>query len=123
MRKALTILSLFFILVCGVFSVGYAYEHLGETYDGSKVDVVDLYYNPDNYTLDDAGGVAEIIVKENLEKTMAANNVAAVVFDFRGFDTIGESFILLTAIAGTYVILNGYRKPKHEEEKKDGGEE
>ena len=102
MRKALTILSLFFILVCGVFSVGYAYEHLGETYDGSKVDV---------------------IVKENLEKTMAANNVAAVVFDFRGFDTIGESFILLTAIAGTYVILNGYRKPKHEEEKKDGGEE
>ena len=57
--------------------------------------------------------------KPTLEKTKAANNVAAVVFDFRGFDTIGESFILLTAIAGTYVILNGYRKPKKEE---DGGE-
>ena len=33
------------------------------------------------------------------------NNVAAVVFDFRGYDTLGESFILLTAIAGSFVIL------------------
>lgn len=117
MRKALTVLSLFVILVCGIFSVGYAYDELDPTYDGTNIDVVDLYNDPDNYTLNDAGGVAEIIVKENLEKTRAANNVAAVVFDFRGFDTIGESFILLTAIAGTYVILNGYRKPKKEDER------
>lgn len=119
MRKALTILSLFIILVCGIFSVDYAYEDLALTYDGRQTDVVDLYYHPDDYSVNNASGVAEIIVKENLEKTKAANNVAAVVFDFRGFDTIGESFILLTAIAGTYVILNGYRKPKKEE---DGGE-
>ena len=51
------------------------------------------------------------VVKENLEKTMAANNVAAVVFDFRGYDTLGESFILLTAIAGSFVILSrGHKK-------------
>ena len=119
MRNALTILSLFVILVCGIFSVDYAYNSLSLTYDGRQTDVVDLYYNPDDYSVKDASGVAEIIVKENLEKTKAANNVAAVVFDFRGFDTIGESFVLLTAIAGTFVIINGYRKPK---ENNDGGE-
>ena len=112
MRKALTILSLFIILVCGIFSVDYAYKDLALTYDGRQTDVVDLYYHPDDYSVNNASGVAEIIVK-------AANNVAAVVFDFRCVDTIGESFILLTEIAGAYVILNGYRKPKKEE---DGGE-
>lgn len=120
MRKALTILSLFVVLVCGISAVDYAYDNFGPTYKGTEVDVVDLYYHPDNYDVSEADGVAEIIVKENLDKTMAANNVAAVVFDFRGFDTIGESFILLCAIAGTYVILNGYRKSSKKEN--EGGE-
>ncbi len=110
MRKALTILSLFLILAFGIYAATFAFDNLGVTYDGSNVNVVDLYYNPHSYVIDEASGIAEIIVDENLEKTMAANNVAAVVFDFRGYDTLGESFILLTAIAGTYVILNGLRK-------------
>ena len=58
------------------------------------------------------------MVKENLEKTMAINNVSAVVFDWRGFDTLGESFILLTAIAGSFVILGVHRKKTKEGEKK-----
>ena len=50
-----------------------------------------------------------------LEKGMAANSVAAVVFDFRGYDTLGESFILLTAIAGSFVILSRVKHKGKEE--------
>ena len=46
---------------------------------------------------------------------MAQNNVAAVVFDYRGFDTLGESFILLTAIAGSFVILSMAKKKKEDD--------
>lgn len=115
MKKTLLAISLFIILVCGVAGVRYAYDHGSVTYDGSGVDVTKLYENPSDYDESNPDGVADVIVKENLDKTMAANNVAAVVFDFRGFDTLGESFILLTAIAGSFVILSvSLRKGKEE---------
>ena len=85
--------------------MGYAYFNVPITYDGSDTDVTRLYADPSGYDVSDPDGVADIIVKTNLEKTMAANNVAAIVFDYRGFDTIGESFILLAAIAGSFAIL------------------
>ncbi|MBO7667191.1 MAG: hypothetical protein J6T26_01890, partial [Firmicutes bacterium] len=50
-------------------------------------------------------GVASVIVAEDLAKTHAVNAVTAVVFDFRGYDTMGEAFILVTAISGAMVIL------------------
>ena len=119
MKKTLTLVSLIIILVCGIAGVRNAYYNDSVTYDGSKTDVVELYNNPQNYDNSNADGVAAIIVNENLEKTMAANNVAAVVFDFRGYDTLGESFILLTAIAGAFVIVSkGHKKAKKEEENK-----
>ena len=111
MKRTLTVMSLLVILVCGIFAGRYAFYNIPVTYDGSNFNVVDLYNNPTVYDESNPDGVADIIVKENLEKTMAANNVAAVVFDFRGYDTLGESFILLTAIAGSFVILSrGHKK-------------
>ena len=89
------------------------------TYDGSDVDVVELYEDPREYDTEDPDGIADVIVKTNLDKTMAANDVASIVFDYRGYDTLGESFILLTAIAGSYMILSRSGKKK---EKKEGGE-
>lgn len=106
MKRTILLISLFIILVFGIQGVRYAYYNGSVTYDGRDTDVVALYNNPSDYDTADPDGVADIIVKENLEQTMAANNVAAVVFDFRGFDTLGESFILLTAIAGSFVILS-----------------
>ena len=94
---------------------------LPPTYNGSSVNVLDLYRDPENTDLSDPDGAAAVIVQENLSRTGAANNVASVVFDFRGFDTLGESFILLTAIAGTYVILS--RKKKKDEKKEDASDE
>jgi len=118
-RKTVTILALVVILAFGLVAVINAYSNIPITYDGSDVNVVDLYNDPEHYDVSNPDGVADIIVKENLSKTMAANNVAAVVFDFRGYDTLGESFILLTAIAGAFVIVSkGHKKAKKEEENK-----
>jgi len=105
MKKTLTWMALFVILVCGIDAGRYAFEHDPDMYSGFNQDVVSLYNNPDVYDLEHVEGVEDVIIAENLQKTMAANNVAAVVFDFRGFDTMGESFILLTAIAGCFTIL------------------
>ncbi len=38
-----------------------------------------------------------------------ANMVSAVNFDVRGFDTVGEEFMLLCAVAGTVLLLRGGR--------------
>jgi len=117
MKKFIAIFSVFILLAAGAFAMQYDVENVPITYDGSKTDALELYEHPDTYSTKNPDGIASIIVETNLEKTMAANNVAAIVFDYRGFDTIGESFILLAAIAGSYTILRPAKKKK--EDKKD----
>ena len=104
-KRIIGLAALAVILVVGIFSMVYTSQNATLTYDGSDTDVSELLKDPSSYEVKDPDGVADIIVGTNLDKTMAVNNVAAVVFDYRGFDTIGESFILLTAIAGSFVIL------------------
>lgn len=108
-RKTAIFISLIVFLAAGIYGVVYM-AGTPVTYDGSNTDVYELYQNPSDYDTSDADGVASIIVKENLEKTNAVNAVTAVVFDFRGYDTMGESFILLTAISGSMAILRKGRK-------------
>ena len=79
-----------------------------------------LYEDPSSYDNTQADGAASIMVNENLEKTAADNVVFSVVFNFRGYDTMGESFILIAAIAGSLVIL---RKAAHSVKKEDQGHE
>jgi multicomponent Na+:H+ antiporter subunit B len=38
-----------------------------------------------------------------------SNMVSAINFDYRGFDTLGEEFMLLGAVTGTVVLLRGER--------------
>jgi multisubunit Na+/H+ antiporter MnhB subunit len=40
-----------------------------------------------------------------LSKTGAANLVASVILDFRGYDTLGEATVLFTAVIGVVVVL------------------
>ena len=117
-RRLIALICAVLILAAGLYAVVYAKINLPPTYDGSKVDVNDLYDHPDHENLKDADGAAAIIVQKNLKEAYAANDVASIVFDFRGYDTLGESFILLTAIAGSFVILARHRKedlPKEQE--------
>ncbi len=110
MKRLITCIALILILGCGIAGVKYAYDKGDITYDGSKTNVVELYNDPTNYDNKGANGVAEIIVNENLDKAKAANDVASIVFNFRGFDTMGEAFILFTAITGSIVILSSAMK-------------
>lgn len=50
-------------------------------------------------------GIAKLIVDRTIEGTHAINSVTAVVFDFRGYDTLGESFVLFTAISCSAAVL------------------
>ena len=47
------------------------------------------------------------------------NMVTAVNFDYRGFDTLGEEFILFISVVGVTLLL---RRQKQETEDEDGGE-
>ena len=94
-------------------------EVMPRTYDGRNetVPVYDLQQNPESYDDSKADGAAAAIVQQNLSETHSVNDVTSIVFDFRGYDTMGEAFILITAVAGSAVIL--FTK-KAKEEKKDG---
>jgi multicomponent Na+:H+ antiporter subunit B len=41
----------------------------------------------------------------------ATNAVTAVIFDYRGFDTLGEEFILFAAVVGVVLLLREEREP------------
>lgn len=60
--------------------------------------------NPEETNMDD-----EIIENAQIE-TGANNGVTAVVFDYRGFDTLGEATILFTAVAGVMIIFRRMNK-------------
>ena len=49
--------------------------------------------------------MSETYVKEGVDKTGATNMVAGVLWDFRGYDTLGEATILFTAALGILSIL------------------
>lgn len=61
------------------------------------------------------GDVSQAIVDNTKEGTGAINSVTAVVFDFRGYDTLGEAIVLFTAVCGVAVVLRGNKKAKKEE--------
>ena len=118
MKKFLTYVCLGVVLVALlVGALGMA--QMPRTYDGSSatVPVYELQQDPESYDDSTADGAAAAIVQQNLSETHSVNDVTSIVFDFRGYDTMGEAFILITAVAGSAVIL--FTK-KAKEEKQDG---
>ncbi len=104
MKKAMTYFSTIVILIAGIYCAA-SLASMPPTYDGRGTDLVALHEDPSSYEITDPDGAAEIVVKTNLEKTRSENAVGSVVFNYRGYDTMGESFVLLTAVAGALVIL------------------
>lgn len=119
MKKYCIYLSLLVFLLTGIYCVAHMANHQAPTYNGAGLDVEALFEQPENYDIANADGAAAIIVMENLSQTGAINAVTAVVFDFRGYDTMGEAFILFTAISGCLVML---RKTAKKKEGADGPE-
>jgi multicomponent Na+:H+ antiporter subunit B len=49
--------------------------------------------------------VSKEYLQTSLQKTGAANVVAAIILDFRGYDTLGEATVIFVSILGSFVIL------------------
>ena len=49
--------------------------------------------------------MAKLYIEGAAQKTGSANLVTGVVFDFRGYDTMGEAVVLVTAVLGVLTIL------------------
>ena len=52
----------------------------------------------------------QYIIDNTQTETGADNGVTAVVFDYRGFDTLGEATVLFTAVAGVIVLFRRLKK-------------
>ena len=119
MKKFLTYVSLGAILItCVVASV--TMGKMPRTYDSENASsVYELQQDPTAYDESQVDGAAAAIVRQNLDKTHAVNDVTSIVFDFRGYDTMGEAFILITAVAGSAVILFSRKSEKEAEKKRE----
>jgi uncharacterized membrane protein len=125
-KAIVALVSLAVILVVGIVG-SVKLGSLAPTFNG-KVDVAALETDASAYDLKDADGVAYVMVSQNNEKTAAKNVCFSVVFNFRGYDTMGESFILIAAIAGSLCILRAEKPVKapiaeQAASKKEGGEQ
>ena len=67
------------------------------------------------------GPYGQEILRQAVEQTHATGVVSAVNFEYRGFDTVGEEFILFTAAAGMSVVLRKLREER-ETEPTDGAD-
>ena len=123
MKKWLTYVSLgviFVAMIAAAFKMGtFAPTYSGED---AAVSVYDLQQDPDSYDDSEVSGAADAIVQQNLANTHAVNDVTSIVFDFRGYDTMGEAFILITAVAGVTVLLRKSTREKKEEMENAGKE-
>jgi len=61
----------------------------------------------------DTSDMDDYIIENAQEETGSNNVVTSVVFDYRGFDTLGEATILFTAVTGVLLLL---RREKRKEE-------
>lgn len=118
MKKWLTYVSLGVILFSCVFGAltmgGWERSYEGQN---AAVPVYELQNDPESYNAEFATGAADAIVQQNLKESHAVNDVTSIVFDFRGYDTMGEAFILVTAVTGSAVIL--FKKKAGKEDEND----
>jgi len=94
MRKVLIIL-IFGILTAGLLTIPVMLE-----FGSPKMSDMDNYF-----------------IVNGQEQTAANNICTAIVFDYRGFDTLGESTVLFTAVVGVGLMFRRlFRGEEHENE-------
>jgi multicomponent Na+:H+ antiporter subunit B len=57
--------------------------------------------------------VVEHYIEEGANKTNASNLIAAILADYRAFDTLGETIVLFTSVVAVGSVL---RSTKHDKE-------
>ncbi|KYK33208.1 MAG: hypothetical protein AYK22_01485 [Thermoplasmatales archaeon SG8-52-3] len=63
-----------------------------------------------NFNEENTPEMDEYIIDNTQNETGADNGVTAVVFDYRGFDTLGEATVLFTAVAGVILVFRRLKK-------------
>lgn len=66
--------------------------------------------------------VTHYYLENTLDDTKAVNVIAAVITDYRAFDTLGETTVLFTSIAAVISVLQigHHKKEKNKGEKQHG---
>lgn len=62
-----------------------------------------------SFGVPDESDMDDYIIENTQAETGANNGVTAVVFDYRGFDTLGEATVLFTAVAAVIMIFRRLR--------------
>ncbi len=60
------------------------------------------------------GKIAQLYNEQTVAETTSTNVVAAINFDWRAYDTIGEASILLTAVTGVTALMRRYIERRRE---------
>jgi multicomponent Na+:H+ antiporter subunit B len=68
------------------------------------------------------GPYGDIINRIAVARTNATGVVSAVNFEFRGFDTLGEEFILFVAAVGVATVLRQLRHEREEQARDEAGD-
>ncbi len=58
--------------------------------------------------------VAEVYAEKTVQEVGSANVIAAINFDWRAYDTLGEATILLTAATGVKLLMRRYLQRRRE---------
>ncbi len=66
-----------------------------------------LFIHPFGYPPSD---MDDYIIENAQEETGSNNVVTSVVFDYRGFDTLGEATILFAAVTGVLLLLRTVKR-------------
>lgn len=80
----------------------------GEIFKGYRYD----YYFISNYYIENA-----------LADTKSINSVTGMILDYRAFDTLGESFVLFSAVTCVFILLQGSKEETEAHERKGLGME
>ena len=59
-----------------------------------------------------ANEIVDKFIQDGINDTGATNFVSGMILDYRAFDTLGESFVLFTAISCVFILLKETRKDK-----------
>lgn len=54
--------------------------------------------------------VMDRYVEEGMKETGAVNTVAGMILDYRAFDTLGESFVLFTAVCAVTILMKNTKR-------------
>ena len=65
-----------------------------------------------------ANEIVDKFISDGIDNTGATNFVTGMILDYRAFDTLGESFVLFTAVSCVFILLKDTRvnrKPKKDQ--------